>query len=298
MTASLGLGTYRVRGLPEAAKAAMARGADWIDTAPNYLHGEAEEALQPILAAHQLTPVSTKVGFFSPEQRRRALAVGVLTDEEAGAGHCLGPRAIRWQAQQSRTALGRVPDITFLHNPELGLHDLATLERRLYQAFVALESCVDRGLTKGYGVATWSAIHEDLISVDGIAQIAKRAAGGANHLKAIQLPLSIVQIGPLAEASHGYGPLAAAQAQGIDVFASAPLHGGKLLEMLPEAVAEELVPGASPLRVALGVVASTAGVTRVLLSASSADHWEDAAAAVSRPVEKPHVRRIVDAFST
>ncbi|MFE7615265.1 aldo/keto reductase [Streptomyces sp. NPDC057496] len=297
MTASLGLGTYRVRGLPEAAKAAVNHGADWIDTAPNYLHGHAEQDLKPVLAAYPQVPVSTKVGFFTPEQARRALAAGALTDREAKAGHCLSPRAIIWQAEESRAALGRVPDITFVHNPEHGLHDRGALEKRLYEAFVVLENCVDLGLTKGYGVATWNAIHEDLVSVDRVAGIAKQSGLGVNRLKAIQLPLSIVQIGPLAEASQGHGPLVAAQAQGIDVFASAPLHGGELLGMLPDEVAEELIPGASPLRVALGVVASTKGVTRLLLSASSTEHWADAAAAISRPILTPHVRRIVDAFS-
>ncbi|PZT74791.1 MULTISPECIES: aldo/keto reductase [unclassified Streptomyces] len=204
MTATLGLGTYRVRGLPEAAKSAMAHGADWIDTAPNYLHGRAEQRLKPVLAAFPLTPVSTKVGFVTAEQRRRALAAGVLTDEEARVGHCLSPRAILWQAQQSRATLGRAPDITFVHNPELGRHDRGALENRLYEAFVALANCVDRGLTRGYGVATWNAIHENLVSVDRVVGIARQAGRELGRFKAIQLPLSIVQISPLAEASKGW----------------------------------------------------------------------------------------------
>ncbi|WP_328377079.1 aldo/keto reductase [Streptomyces sp. NBC_00440] len=297
MTASLGLGTYRLRSLPEAAKAAVAHGADWIDTAPNYLHGQAEQQLKPVLAAYPLVPVSTKVGFFTPEQARRALAAGVLTKEEAEAGHCLSPRAVLWQAQQSRAALGRVPDITFVHNPERGLHTRRELEPRLYEAFVALEKCVDRGLTKGYGVATWGAVHEGLTSINRVAEIAWQAGRGKSRLRGIQLPLSIIQIGPLADAMNGYGALPSAQVHGIDIFASAPLHGGELLGMIPEPVAEELAPGSGPLRVALGFPASVQGVKRLLLSASSAQHWAEAAEAIEVPLPDKHMKEIASAFA-
>ncbi|MFS0694178.1 aldo/keto reductase [Streptomyces nitrosporeus] len=297
MTTALGLGTYRVRDLPEAAKAALSSGADWIDTAPNYLRGQAERQLKPVLAAHPLIPVSTKVGFFTPDQARRALAAGVLTAQEAQAGHCLSPRAVLWQAQQSRTLLGRAPDITFVHNPEHGLHHARDLEVRLYDAFVALEKCVDRGLTKGYGVATWTALHENLISMDRLTGVARQAGRDGHRLKAVQLPLSIVQIGPLVDAVHGHGFLPSVPSHGIDVFASAPLHGGDLLGMLPDPVAEELVPGASPLRLALGFVASVPGVRRLLLSASSRAHWADATKAVEEPLSDKHVKGIASAFA-
>ncbi|MEU0739294.1 aldo/keto reductase [Streptomyces sp. NPDC006134] len=297
MNATLGLGTYRVRSISEAAKAAVASGADWIDTAPNYHHGQAERQLKPVLDAYPLVPVSTKVGFFTPDQARKALAEGVLTKEEAEAGHCLNPRAVTWQAQQSLAALGRAPAITFVHNPERQLHSRRDLEVRLYEAFVALEKCVDRGLTRGYGVATWNALHENFISVDRIAHIAKQAGRGTSHLTAIQLPLSIVHIRPLVDAGQGYGFLTTAQSMDIDIFASAPLHGGDLLQMIPESVAEEVAPGASPLRVALGFVASTEGVKRLLLSASSAAHWADAAKAVEEPLSDKHMKEIASAFA-
>lgn len=52
MTAQLALGTYRCREIPEAAVRAVASGAQWIDTAPNYATGRAQDLLAPALAAH------------------------------------------------------------------------------------------------------------------------------------------------------------------------------------------------------------------------------------------------------
>ncbi|MFE9674661.1 hypothetical protein ACFYO5_11160 [Streptomyces sp. NPDC006259] len=45
MTAELALGTYRCRAIPEAADRAAASGAQWIDTAPNYATGRAQDLL-------------------------------------------------------------------------------------------------------------------------------------------------------------------------------------------------------------------------------------------------------------
>ena len=60
-TASLGLGTYRIH--PSALSDAVVRaaadlGGAWIDTAPNYLDGQAPSLLAPALARHRI-PVST-----------------------------------------------------------------------------------------------------------------------------------------------------------------------------------------------------------------------------------------------
>ncbi|MEU7600263.1 aldo/keto reductase [Streptomyces sp. NPDC041003] len=66
MTASLGLGTYKVRDVAEAGRTACSRGTAWIDTAPNY--GRAHEELAPVLAEHPQVKVSTKTGFFGRQE--------------------------------------------------------------------------------------------------------------------------------------------------------------------------------------------------------------------------------------
>ncbi|MGW9041263.1 aldo/keto reductase [Streptomyces lydicus] len=298
MTATLALGTYRCRGVAESAKAAVKADVDWIDTAPNYQHGQAERQLAPVLAAYPGMRISTKAGFLSKDRASEAVEAGVLTQEQAERGHSIEPAFVSWQTARSKEDLGRAADIVFLHNPETGHHTREELEQSLLPAFEALEESCDRGLTRGYGVATWSGLHDGLMTIDRLLTLADWAGGPRHHLRTIQLPLSLVQLSPLAEAVRGRGVLLDAADAGLEVFASAPLHGGELMSIVTPDVAEQLVPGMTPLGAILGPVASSPGVTRILLSASTPEHWADATAAVSRPLTSPQLRRIVDAFSS
>ena len=299
MTARLALGTYRTHDAPRAAEAAIGSGADWIDTAPNYRHGSAEHQLAPALAAHPQVRIATKVGFLTERRRAEALRAGALQRSDTRRTHSLHPGYVTWQAALSRATLGRVPDITFVHNPEHGSPELDALDARILNAFRALEQCCDQGLTTAYGVATWSALHDGTLTVDRLVELAHRAGGVGHRFRAIQLPLSLVHIGPLADALDGRGILAAAQAAGLDVHASAPLHAGELTGIVTAAVADQLLPGATPLQLILGAVASAPGVTRILLSASTDKHWSEALQAIpQQPLDRATRRRIIDAFST
>jgi aryl-alcohol dehydrogenase-like predicted oxidoreductase len=191
-----------------------------------------------------------------------------------------------------------VPDLVFLHNPEHGNLASGAVEKQLLPAFQALEEACDQGFLDGYGVATWTALHSGVLSLERLLDLAQKAGGTRHRLRAIQLPLSLVHITPISEVLAGYGVLAEARAAGLDVYASAPLHGGELVEILTPTAADQLVPGASPLRIALGTIASSPGVTRILISASSAEHWSSAAAAVTEPpLTVNELQRISDAFA-
>ncbi|GGW89705.1 aldo/keto reductase [Streptomyces noursei] len=297
MTTALGLGTYRCREITTAATAALEAGVTWIDTAPNYQGGEAERQLAPFLSAHPEVQVSTKAGYLAKNHCAEAVQAGVLTAQEAKQGHSLNPSYVSWQVERSRTELGRSPDIVFLHNPEHGHSSATSLAQQLLPAFVALEEACDRGAAGGYGIATWSALHGEFTTIGRLLKLAHQAGGPNHHLQAVQLPLSLVQITPLAHSIDGVGVLADAHEAGLHILGAAPLHGGELMEILTPAAVELLVPGLTPLEAALGAVASSPGVTRILLSASTAEHWEEAAAAVSQPLPMPRLRKIVDAFS-
>ncbi|MER7986946.1 aldo/keto reductase [Streptomyces noursei] len=298
MTAALALGTYRCRDVSEAAKAALDVGVDWIDTAPNYHGGEAERLLAPVLATNPTVRVSTKVGYLTKANLADAVEAGVVLPSEAECGHSIRPDFVTWQCARSKAALGRSPDILFLHNPEHGHAESASFERRLVPAFEALEESCCRGDLHGYGVATWDAFDKGVTAVGRLVSLARAVGGPGHHLKALQLPLSLIKIKYLAHGLSGIGVLRDAEWAGLDVLASAPLHGGELLDIVTPAVAQELGAGLSPLEVTLGAVASTPGVRRVLLSASTAEHWTAATAATSRPLRPLRLRRIVDAFST
>ncbi|MFB8136213.1 hypothetical protein [Streptomyces mirabilis] len=89
-------------------------------------------------------------------------------------------------------------------------------------AFAILEEEVAAGRVAGYGVATWAGL-EEAFTVGELLALAAEAAGGQHHhLVAVQMPVSLVMMTPIARALHGRGPLPAAADVGLRVMASAP----------------------------------------------------------------------------
>ncbi|MGW3040733.1 aldo/keto reductase [Kitasatospora sp. NPDC001159] len=298
MTARLGLGTYRCLDVAEAALMAVSRGADWVDTAPNYENGQAETSLALALAAYPDLRVSTKVGFLSPSARRLGVRAGALSAEDAEHGHCLAPDYIAWQVARSKRMLGRVPDLVFLHNPEHGCQE-GKIADRLYAAFLALEEACSQHAIGAYGVATWCGFSSGLFDVPTLLELATKAGGLNHNLRAIQLPVSLVHLAPVAQALDGQGPLADALDADLEVFASAPLHGGEIPGLVTPELSALITPGKTPAETALAVVASAPGVKRVLLSTGNPEHWMGAAEAVGQPPLSPDVlRRVVDVLGT
>ncbi|MFJ6385594.1 hypothetical protein ACIQI7_37010 [Kitasatospora sp. NPDC092039] len=214
------------------------------------------------------------------------------------AGTASPPDYIAWQLARSRRMLGRVPDLVFAHNPE---HDCANGEitDRLFNAFLALEEVCSQQVISAYGVVTWRGFSSGLFDVPTLIELAAKAGRPNHHLRAIQLPVSLVHLAPVAQALDGHGPLADALAAGLEVFASAPLHGGEIPGMVPPELSELISPGKTPAEAALAVVASAPGVKRVLLSTGNPEHWRQTAEAVGQPSLSPDVlRRVVDVLGT
>ncbi|MFE3408877.1 hypothetical protein ACFXMT_11225 [Streptomyces mirabilis] len=88
---------------------------------------------------------------------------------------------------------------------------------------------------------------------------------------------------PIAQALDGRVSAWGAAGAGLEVMASAPLHGGELLEMVEQELVDLIRPGLTPAQAYILATASGPGVTQVLVAASSASHWREAAAAVARP---------------
>lgn len=281
MTAELGLGTYRCRSIPDAVAHAQAVGVRFVDTAPNYAHGTAQTQLAPLLAEHPEIQVCTKVGFAEGVHRFDAIAAGALNGEAACTGHSITPDYVRWQVARNLAELGRDRiDLVLLHNPELAPDPHAAI----LDAFTALEAEAVAGRIGGYGIATWSGFTDGLFTVPDLTALAEEAAsGGSPHFAAVQLPVSLVRVEPLVEALEDRGPVVDAAAVGIAVLASAPLHGGELPTLATPELADYIRPGLTRAAAALHVVLSCPGVTHVLLSASTASHWPDAAHARDLP---------------
>ncbi|MFE1610397.1 aldo/keto reductase [Streptomyces sp. DT197] len=295
MTPALALGTYRISGeeLAAAARRAASSPGSWIDTAPNYAHGRAHRLLAPVLAENPHVAIATKTGFLTGATARCAHAAGVIAHPEIR--HSLNPEYVRWQTDRSRAELGRDPELVFVHNPERQQADLAT---HLRAAFAVLEERVHAGHLGSYGVATWCGFQEKAFTVQRLDHLAREAAGGDHHLRAIQLPVSLVMDQHFAEALHGTGPITAAAELGWDVHASAPLHGGELPHLATSEIAELIRPGTPIAAACLTAVASCPGVSKVLLATGNSAHWTDALAATRAEVPRDTLRTVLDVLAT
>ncbi|MEU6098429.1 aldo/keto reductase [Streptomyces sp. NPDC047079] len=298
--AALGLGTYRIR--PSALSDAVARvAADpataWIDTAPNYLDGQAQSLLAPTLARHPI-PVSTKIGFLTTQTAEDAVDDGVIATGDAERGHCLSLPYVHWQCARNRTELGRDHlDLVFVHNPERTDGDP---HEALRDAFTALETEATAGALTAYGVATWDGFETGVLSTPVLHQLAVEAAGTEqHHLRAVQLPVSLVTVTAFVQALDGDGPIAQAAELGWQVYASAPLFGGELADLATRELTALLNPDLTTAQACLLAAASCPGVTRILLSASTQAHWAEAQEALRSPsIPAPTLRKVLDVLAT
>ncbi|GAA1083060.1 aldo/keto reductase [Nocardiopsis exhalans] len=286
----LGLGTYRSRDAVTSATIAAAAGCPLIDTAPVYGHGTHQAAISPVLRAHPRMRIATKVGHMTADQARAALYSRVISEAEALRRHSIAPDYVHYQVAMNCAEVQRDQlDLVYLHNPEhRHSGDRDALLARLRSAFVALEDLRDTGTVLGYGVATWNGFRDGAFSVRELVKLAEEASGGGEAgLRAIQLPVSMVEIGPIRQALAGDGPIPAAGQAGLEVWGSAPLHGGELLGRINEGLADYVAFGATNAQAALMVAVSTPGLTGLLLSTGSADHWREAADVVDSPQLPP-----------
>ncbi|MFJ3804386.1 aldo/keto reductase [Streptomyces sp. NPDC090088] len=231
------------------------------------------------------------------------MQAGILTEDQAVAGHSLTPQYVRWQTGRNREQLGRERlDLALLYNPEHAHPgDRPALHRAIRDAFAVLEEETAAGHIAGYGVATWTGLEDEAFTVAELLALAGEAAGGRHHLAALQMPVSLVMMTLLTQALHGRGPLpaAAAAGAGLRVMASAPLHGGDLPHIVGQDLADLIRPGLTLAQACVLTVASCPGVTDVLVAASGASHWKEAADAVAQlPLTAAKLREITGVLAS
>lgn len=291
----LALGTYRCRNVAAAAHIAIQGGTALIDTAPVYNHGYSQRALAPVLTKHPHVRISTKIGYVTTGQAAQASRAGVLPPEDKAEHHSLHPAYIAHQLRANHAELNRERlDLVYLHNPEHHYSDRRALHRRIRDAFTELESAVCAGNIGGYGIATWNGFTDGAFTVAELAQCARQAAGSAtNGLRAVQLPASLVRIDTIHQAAKGIGAIIEAHEAGWEVWASAPLHGGELVNLVNRSLLQLISPDHTPAQAALRVVAATPGLHGILVSTSDPQHWAQAAHAVIQPpLPTQHLREI------
>jgi aryl-alcohol dehydrogenase-like predicted oxidoreductase len=306
---SLGIGTYL--GKPDAATdqgyagavtAAVEGGINLIDTAINYRLQRSERsvgaALRRLIAAgisRGGVVLCTKAGFLTPDAEmpadvseyfhREYVEPGVFRAEEIAAGcHCLAPRFLENQLARSLQNLGvACVDVLYLHNPETQLGEVSRDEfcGRIRAAFQFLESAVDGGQIRAYGLATWNAFRQpenspDYLSIEEMVTLAREAGGQHHHFRFVQLPFNLAMPQALTLANQQVGGrqvsmVQAARPLGITLITSAALLQGQLMRGLPPFVASA-IGLADDRECVLQFARSAPGVASALVGMSRAEH--------------------------
>jgi aryl-alcohol dehydrogenase-like predicted oxidoreductase len=306
---SIGIGTYL--GEPDAATdkayteaviGAVEGGINLIDSAINYRFQRSERSISAALKSLTANGFSrdelvlcTKAGFLTPDQSmpddteayfsREFLERGIFRPEDIAAGcHCLAPRYLADQLERSLANLGvGCVDVFYLHNPETQLNEVSAEEfgRRIAEAFTFLESAVAGGKIGAYGFATWNCFRQDpkaqgYLSLAGMEQIAREAAGPNHHFRFLQLPLNLAMPEALLKPNQAVGGktmpvVQAARALGITLVTSAALLQGQLTRKLPGYIGAALGLSSNSAQ-ALQFARSVPGITTALVGMSRIEH--------------------------
>jgi aryl-alcohol dehydrogenase-like predicted oxidoreductase len=310
---SIGIGTYL--GQPSAQAdadycAAVIRaielGCNVIDTAANYRHQRSERAigaaLKQALESGTVTRdeliIATKGGFIpfdgdAPRDvnryiRETFIEPGIIDAGDIVDGHCLSPRFIRSQIEQSRRNLGvDCIDIYYLHNPESQLESIPRTEfrDRLRRAFTVLEEAVEDGLIKFYGMATWNGYRSlpgatEYLSLDDVLSLTRDSSGIQHYHRFIQLPYNLAMLEAITARNQSVAGemmsiLEAAERFGLSVMSSASLLQGRLLNQLPDKLRDQFEGLLTDAQRCLQFARSTPGIATALVGMSHPRHVEE-----------------------
>ena len=306
---SLGVGTYL--GQPDektdvayttAIVAAVESGINVIDSAINYRFQRSERsigaALQQLAAkgfTREEIVVCTKGGYLTPDGSmpadpneyffREYIQHGIFSAKDLAAGsHCMTPKFLKDQLGRSLKNLGvECVDVYYLHNPETQLSEIPKPDflQRLREAFEFMESAVEAGEIRYYGMATWNGFRQDPRAQDAmqlgeVAQIAQEIAGGMHHFRFVQLPFNLGMPEALTQGNQMLRErertlVEAAGDLDVTVIASASLLQGQVARNLPGFVAEAFGLENDAER-ALQFARSAPGITTALVGMSRVEH--------------------------
>jgi aryl-alcohol dehydrogenase-like predicted oxidoreductase len=153
--------------------------------------------------------------------------------------------------------------------------------RRIREAFAFLEGAVSEGKIGAYGLATWNAFRDDpksagYLSLAGMQEAAREAAGPGHHFRFVQLPLNLVMPEALLRPNQvvqgkTMAMVQAARALGITLVSSAALLQGQLTRNLPAYIGAAL-GGHNDAERALQFARSVPAVTTALAGMSRVEH--------------------------
>jgi aryl-alcohol dehydrogenase-like predicted oxidoreductase len=298
---------------------AVELGVNVIDTAANYRFQRSERSIGKALGIlmrergfeRDELIVCTKGGYIpfdgAPPRNVRGYieetfvrtGIAELSDL-AGGSHCMTPRYLRSQIDQSLRNMGlSCLDVYYIHNPESQLGEVSQdeFEKRLRAAFDELERNVAEGRIKNYGVATWNGFRaapdeKNYHSLERMLGIAREAGGDGHGFRFVQLPFNLKMTEALTSENQPLGServslLQAAADMGVTVMASASILQGKLSRGLPVALREPLGSLPSDAQTGIQFVRSAPGITTALIGMSQVRHVEENLNLVRVPPSTP-----------
>ena len=118
------------------------------------------------------------------------------------SGHCLHPKFLEHQLDETLKRLNlECLDVYYLHNPYEGQGPYNTdnvFFDQLAEAFEFLESAVQKGKIRGYGIASYSCFRVKPsesklhLSVQKVHQLAQKVGGAEHHFRYVQVPINIM----------------------------------------------------------------------------------------------------------
>ena len=264
----LGFGCYRIAAgdqqHADALDAYLDRGGNLIDTSANYMDGDSEVLVGQALRRRPRSSVIvvTKGGYI--QGRNMALARERNFPEVVryadGLWHAIHPEFLETQVRLSaeRMQLDSI-DVYLLHNPEYYLEHIAhrrPLEasdheefyRRLREAFRFLESEVEKGRIRWYGVSSnnyplpaSAAAHTSVARTLAAAE----SLSADHHFRVVQFPLNLYEAGSaLQPANDGQTVLEFCRGKGIGTLANRPLNAADQNRLVR--LADFAAPGTQP----------------------------------------------------
>jgi len=310
---SIGIGTYlgnadeeTDRGYTEATVRAVESGANVIDTAANYRFQRSERSIGDAVSmlgrrgfTREEMIICTKGGYLPfdgapPRDVRgyiedRFIKTGIASwGDIAGGSHCMTPRYLENQLQQSLHNLNLdCVDVYYVHNPESQLSAVPRDEfwQRLRAAFEFLEQAANEKKIKYYGVATWNGFREEpdsagYHSLETMVELARETAGDGHHFRFIQLPVNLAMPEALFFQNQKLGDeyvslVEAAEGSAITTIASGSLLQGQAARGLPEAIRDALGSLGTDAQAAIQFVRSAPGITTALVGMSNVAHVDE-----------------------
>lgn len=275
----LGFGCYRIADdnpLHAGALAAyLDRGGNLIDTSANYTDGDSETLVGKALRERPRDQVIvvTKGGYIQGRNMELAQQRQFPEVVQYGEGiwHSIHPEFLETQVERSveRLQLDYV-DVYLLHNPEYYLEEIThhrrpiapadheEFYRRVREAFRFLETQVEKGRIRWYGVSSNN--YPLAAAAPAATSVARTLAAAesvsmSHHFRVVQLPMNLYEPGGALEPNNnGKTVLEFCREKGLGVLANRPLNASRqnrlvrLADFLPPG---EKAPGAAELEALL-----------------------------------------------